>query len=106
MPIGTLNALYWKHYLGEDFPAWPMPYAVDNAYFRDRSLQAAAGRTPLQAELDLDPRRPVILFASKLQERKRCIDLLEAYLQLAHMPGTRATALPADCWRWRPAKRA
>ncbi len=87
LPIGTLNAAYWRHYLGEDFPAWPMPYAVDNAWFRDRTLAAAAGRSALQGELNLDPARPVILFASKLQERKRCIDLLEAWLQLAPAPG-------------------
>jgi glycosyltransferase involved in cell wall biosynthesis len=88
MPIGTLNARYWSHYLGESVPAFPMPYAVDNAYFRGRSLEAASGRSALHAELRLDPSRPVILFASKLQERKRCIDLLEAYLQLAPSPGT------------------
>jgi glycosyltransferase involved in cell wall biosynthesis len=82
LPIGTLNAAYWRHYLGADFPAWLFPYAVDNDYFRQRSLEAGAGRSALQVELDLDPSRPVILFASKLQERKRCIDLLEAYLQL------------------------
>jgi glycosyltransferase involved in cell wall biosynthesis len=64
-----------------------MPYAVDNAWFRDRTLAAAAGRSALQGELNLDPARPVILFASKLQERKRCIDLLEAWLQLAPAPG-------------------
>jgi glycosyltransferase involved in cell wall biosynthesis len=87
MPIGTLNARYWRHYLGEEFPSWTMPYAVDNTYFRERSLEAAAGRSALQAELNLDPSRPVILFASKLQERKRCIDLLEAYLRLAPVPG-------------------
>jgi glycosyltransferase involved in cell wall biosynthesis len=56
---------------------------VDNAFFRQRSLEAASERSALQAEWDLDPSRPVILFASKLQERKRCIDLLEAYLELA-----------------------
>ena len=88
LPIGTLNASYWKHYLGPNslgkpFPAFTMPYAVDNAYFRDRSLAAREGRAALQAELNLDPARPVILFASKLQERKRCIDLLDAWLQLA-----------------------
>jgi len=83
LPIGTLNAAYWKHYLGEAFPAWSFPYAVENEYFRHRSLAAAAGRSTLQAELNLDPARPVILFASKLQERKRCMDLLEAYLRLA-----------------------
>lgn len=87
LPIGTLNARYWQHYLGGEFPAWTMPYAVDNAYFRERSLAAVEGRAALQAEFNLDPARPVILFASKLQERKRCIDLLEAYLQLAAKPG-------------------
>jgi len=84
MPIGTLNARYWSHYLSEGFPAFPMPYAVDNAYFRGRSVEAASGRPALRAELGLDPSRPVILFASKLQERKRCVDLLEAYLQLEY----------------------
>lgn len=86
LPIGTLNAAYWRHYLGEGFPAFTMPYAVDNAYFRSRSLAASEGRAALQAELNLDRSRPVILFASKLQKRKRCIDLIEAWLQLS--PGT------------------
>jgi len=82
LPIGTRNALYWRHYLGVDFPAWPMPYAVDNNFFRERSLSARPSRAALQAELNLDPLRPVILFASKLQQRKRCIDLLEAYIRI------------------------
>ena len=63
-----------------------MPYAVDNMHFRNRSLEAASGRAALQAELHLEPSRPVILFASKLQERKRCIDLLDAYAQLVYSP--------------------
>ncbi|GGA54408.1 hypothetical protein GCM10011507_02080 [Edaphobacter acidisoli] len=87
LPIGTLNANYWKRYLGEDLPQSLMPYAVDNAYFAQRSREAASGRSELQAELNLDPARPVILFASKLQTRKRCADLLEAYLRLAPGPG-------------------
>jgi len=83
MPIGTLNAAYWRHYLGEDFPASLMPYAVDNAYFQKQSQQARTGREELLAELNLDPSRPVILFASKLQSRKRCADLLEAFKNLS-----------------------
>lgn len=83
LPIGTLNHAYWRYYLGDDFPLWGMPYAVDNEYFQRRSQKACSGRTALLAELNLDPCRPVILFASKLQTRKRCIDLLEAYLALA-----------------------
>ena len=87
LPIGSLNADYWKHYLGEEFPLFPMPYAVDNEYFQERSHSAEARRKNLQADLGLDPSRPVILFASKLQTRKRADDLLEAYKRLSPRPG-------------------
>jgi glycosyltransferase involved in cell wall biosynthesis len=83
LPIGTLNTAYWRKYLGEDFPLFLMPYAVDNAYFQQRSAHATATRAQLQAEFDLAPSRPVILFASKLQTRKLCMDLVEAYAQLS-----------------------
>jgi glycosyltransferase involved in cell wall biosynthesis len=82
LPIGTLNANYWRHYLGEDFPLYRMPYAVDNHYFQSRSEEARAGRAELRSELNLDAGRPVILFASKLQSRKRCGDLVAAYKNL------------------------
>ena len=45
-------------------------------------------------ELNLDVSRPVILFASKLQNRKRCEDLLEAYLNLSSVNGKRTSSLP------------
>jgi glycosyltransferase involved in cell wall biosynthesis len=79
MPIGTLNREYWSHYFGEDVPLYTMPYAVDNAYFQQKSREAQATRQELRRELDLEEGRPVILFASKLQRRKHCGDLLEAY---------------------------
>jgi glycosyltransferase involved in cell wall biosynthesis len=82
LPIGTLNAKYWRHYLGEDFPLYRMPYAVDNHYFQSRSEEASAGRAELRSELNLNPARRVILFASKLQNRKRCGDLVAAYKNL------------------------
>lgn len=80
--IGTLNATYWRHYLGDNFPQFLVPYAVDNGYFQNRCMEATASRIELLQELNLDASRPVILFASKLQNRKRCSDLLEAYLNL------------------------
>ncbi len=89
LPIGSLNAAYWSHYFGEDFPASLMPYAVDNHYFQSRSLHARAGREELLTELKLDPSRPVILFASKLQSRKRCEDLVEAYTLLIEREETK-----------------
>lgn len=87
LPIGTLNADYWHHYLGAEFPQSQMPYAVDNDYFQQRCIAARSSRSELQAELRLEPTRPIILFASKLQTRKCCNDLIEAYRKLSPAPG-------------------
>jgi len=92
LPIGTLNAAYWRHHLGRDVPQFFMPYAVDNDYFLSRSRTAAQTRTQLLEDLALDPSRPVILYVSKLQGRKRCGDLLEAYLRLSPAPGVEPNA--------------
>jgi glycosyltransferase involved in cell wall biosynthesis len=87
LPVGTLNAQYWRHYFGDTVPQFLMPYATDNAYFEQRTAEAQAGRAELQRELGLDPARPVILFASKLQTRKHCNHLVEAYARLSPSPG-------------------
>lgn len=79
LPIGTLNAEYWTYYLGASVPQFLMPYAVDNEYFQTRSRDVDGSRARLQQELNLDPARPVILFASKLQSRKHCDHLISAY---------------------------
>ena len=79
---GTLNEEYWRYYFGDDVPLFKMPYAVDNLYFQQRSAEAAATRLDLMEELQLDPARPILLFASKLQYRKHCDHLLQAYASL------------------------
>jgi glycosyltransferase involved in cell wall biosynthesis len=68
--------------MGDKFPIFVMPYAVNNEFFARRTAEASTRRSELQQELALDPTRPVILYASKLQERKHCDHLLEAYIQL------------------------
>lgn len=80
LPVGSLNRDYWAHYLGPNFPSFLVPYAVDNAYFQSRSASASGTREKFRRELNLEPGRAVILYASKLMERKRCIDLVEACL--------------------------
>jgi len=82
LPIGTVNARYWRHYFGHEMPQFLMPYAVDNLFFARRSEEAAASEEQLRSELGLDPGHPVILFASKLQQRKHCDHLIEAYYSL------------------------
>jgi glycosyltransferase involved in cell wall biosynthesis len=79
LAIGEANARYWRHYFGDEMPVFRTPYAVDNDFFQRRAGEAVAGREALRAELALEPGRPVILFASKLQQRKRCADLVAAY---------------------------
>jgi glycosyltransferase involved in cell wall biosynthesis len=85
LAIGEANARYWRHYFGDEMPIFRMPYAVDNDFFQRRAAEAAAGCQTLRGELALEPGRPVILFASKLQERKRCTDLLAAHSLLRQL---------------------
>lgn len=79
LPIGTVNAAYWTHYFGSRVPQFLMPYAVDNDYFARLAKAAEPRELELRAELGLSADRPVILFASKLQERKHADHLVEAY---------------------------
>jgi glycosyltransferase involved in cell wall biosynthesis len=81
LPIGHLNAAYWSHYLPAT-PQFPVPYAVDNAWFAARAQAATPHLATLRTELHLPPERPVILFASKLQPRKHADHLLEAFAAL------------------------
>ena len=82
LSIGSHNRAYWNAYFGAKVPDFQMPYAVENAFFRQRSDEAAPTREALRSQLGLEVGHPVILFASKLQPRKHCDHLLEAYLQL------------------------
>jgi len=79
LPIGTVNAAYWTHYFGASVPQFLVPYAVNNEYFADLAAAAAPRQHELRTELGLSPERPLILFASKLQQRKHADHLLEAY---------------------------
>jgi glycosyltransferase involved in cell wall biosynthesis len=85
LPIGTKNAQYWAHYFGREFPQFLMPYAVDNNFFAARADAAEQSVAALRGELGLEAGRPVILFASKLQTRKHCDQLVTAYAALAKM---------------------
>lgn len=87
LPVGEKNAEYWRASLGDNIPMFLMPYAVDNEYFSSRAAQAAPDREVMRRELNLKSGLPVFLFASKLLTRKRCIDLVEAFLRLSPATG-------------------
>jgi glycosyltransferase involved in cell wall biosynthesis len=83
LAVGTRNREYWEHYLGAEFPIYSVPYSVDNAFFQSACRAARSSRAELQTELEISSDRPVILFASKLQPRKHCDDLIAAYAMLS-----------------------
>ena len=83
LAIGKLNRDYYLHYGVDAGRIFPMPYAVDNEFFRTAAERARPNRERLRAELGLKPGRAVILFASKMQPHKRAADLLEAYARLS-----------------------
>lgn len=83
LPISSRNRDYWNHYLGPTFPSFMTPYGVDNSYFQSLIGKASQFREEFRQHLKLERGRHVILYASKLLSRKRCIDLIDAYLGMA-----------------------
>lgn len=80
--IGRVNQEYWHRYFGDKVAYVPLPYSVDNGFFRSNIEKARKKRTEILKQYGLEDGRPVILFASKMQTRKRCIDLVAAYKQM------------------------
>jgi glycosyltransferase involved in cell wall biosynthesis len=64
-----------------------VPYAVDNEYFEEMAARASHSREEFRQSIGLEKDRPIILYASKLIERKRCIDLIKAYLGITPEDG-------------------
>ncbi|MEK9723263.1 MAG: glycosyltransferase family 4 protein [Rhodospirillaceae bacterium] len=86
--IGSDNRDYYRRHGIADDRLFAMPYAVDNEAFTE--LAAAADPTAVRRDLELQPGRPVVLFAGKFQARKSPVLLLEAMQRLdraaAHEP--------------------
>ena len=77
--IGKMNKDY---YLANNVPEkkiFEMPYAVDNDFFQEKIRLCSQNREILRASLCLVPGRPIVLYASKMSQRKRHMDLLEAF---------------------------
>jgi glycosyltransferase involved in cell wall biosynthesis len=83
LAIGARNRRYYLAHGADPDRIFPMPYAVDNAHFRQAADRATNTRDDLRAELDLPADRPVIVMASKLLPHKGPVDLLDAYTRLS-----------------------
>ena len=84
-----------------------MPYAVDNRRFIAASRLSPTERSDLRASLGVGDDRPIVLYAAKLQPRKRPDDLLRtaALLNRKEMPFQLAMVgsgeMEPNCARWR-----
>ncbi len=81
--VGTLNRGFYANYGISENCLFSMPYAVDNDFFQSQARLAAENREKLKRALNLEPERPIILYAAKLTEVKRPQDLLAAYRLLS-----------------------
>jgi len=81
--IGSLNRQFYQSYAIEKRRLFQMPYAVDNDYFATKAQLFSSKRAQLKQSLGLEEDRAVILFAAKMIEVKRPLDLLEAYCLLS-----------------------
>ena len=82
LAIGKQNAAYYRYYGVPEERIVSMPYAVDNDFFQRGAEEARANQDRLRAELRIDDHAPVILFAAKMEPRKRADQLLAAYSTL------------------------
>ena len=83
LDVGKLNYEFYQSYGVSDEQLVSVPHAVDNDFFQKQAMLARTNRKELKKSLNLDPKRPIILFAAKLMDVKRPEDLLSAYRLLS-----------------------
>lgn len=78
LAIGSANREFYRfHRCPEERLYWA-PYAVDNAFFAAQAVARAGRRNELRAAFGVPAEAVVLLFAGKLEEKKRPADLLAA----------------------------
>ncbi len=81
--VGTLNRQFYHSYDINESRLYSVPYAVDNSFFQQQAKLASQNREEFRKSLNLQPNRPIILYAAKLIAKKRPQDLLAAYRLLS-----------------------
>jgi glycosyltransferase involved in cell wall biosynthesis len=81
--VGTLNRQFYQSYGIDESRLYSVPYAVDNNFFQQQARLASQHRQEFRQSLNLEPNRPIILYAAKLIAKKRPQDLLSAYRLLS-----------------------
>lgn len=82
LPIGTRNREFYLFHGVRRRHLFTVPYAVDNQFFRVTTREFRKTPLDIKTKYDLPKEKPLLLFASKLTERKRPMDLLQAFHRL------------------------
>lgn len=81
--IGTQNKAFYEYYGVHDPSRFIFtPYAVDNEKFKTEFRKIKDNKPDLRSELGLPPNKKIILFSGKYIDKKRPMDLLEAFSML------------------------
>lgn len=83
LAIGEANAAFYRSVGVPGERIFRMPYTIDNARFAEASRLTAVRREEERRALGVQGDEPLILFAAKLQPRKRPLDLIRAAAKLA-----------------------
>ena len=78
LAIGSRNRRFYREYGVRSDRIFDAPYSVDTHRFSDAGDMGRLKRTDRLMGLGLDPARPVVLFAAKLQPWKRPLDVVDA----------------------------
>lgn len=79
--VGQANRRYFELHGVPQSKLFFAPHAVDNARFMAAGPAARDGAARWRAELGIPADHRVVLFAGKLEEKKRPLDLLEAFVR-------------------------
>jgi glycosyltransferase involved in cell wall biosynthesis len=80
--IGSANAEFYRSMGVPEGRIFRMPYTIDNARFAEASRLTPAERAAERQALGARGDDPIVLFAAKLQPRKRPLDLVRAAAKL------------------------
>ena len=78
--VGAANASYFQASGVPEAKIHRVPHCVDNARFQASAAQAEIDATEWKGEMGIPSDSTVVLFAGKFEDKKRPLDLLEAFL--------------------------
>jgi len=82
LSIGRANRAFYQHHGVKSESVFHTPYGVDNDFFESSRTKLLPMRNGLKQRFGFKDDTPVIIFSGKLVERKRPMDLLQAYARV------------------------